>query len=66
MSNGTTGWVTVLFRLPVLYNEDARGHREPIEDEKFEETAGALPAESHLSEICRAGRTAGRERRGGR
>lgn len=42
MSDGTTRWVTVLMRLPVFYNPDARGQRAPIEDEKFLETADAL------------------------
>lgn len=39
MSNGTSGWVTVLLRLPLSYNPDASGHREPVEDEKFLDTA---------------------------
>jgi hypothetical protein len=41
MSNGT-GWVTVLLRLPVFYNPDAHGHRAPVEDEKFLETADEI------------------------
>ena len=42
MSNRTTGWITVLLRLPVLYNADATGHRASVEDEKFLETADDL------------------------
>jgi len=42
MSNGTTRWVTVLLRLPVFYNVDARGHRLPIEDDKFLQTADEI------------------------
>ena len=41
MSNGSRGWVTVLFRLPMFYNPDA-GRRAPVEDEKFLETADEL------------------------
>ena len=39
MSKGTSGWVTVLLRLPLFYNPDASGHREPVEDAKFLVTA---------------------------
>ena len=39
MSNGASGWITVLLRLPLFYNADASGHREPVEDEKFLDTA---------------------------
>ena len=42
MSNGTAGWITVLFRLPVFYNPDAAGYRAPVEDEKFLDTARFL------------------------
>ena len=42
MSDGITPWVTVLLRLPVFYNPDARGHRVPIEDDKFLETANEI------------------------
>ena len=42
MSNGTTGWITVLLRLPVSYNPDAAGYRALIEDEKFLDTADEL------------------------
>jgi hypothetical protein len=42
MSNGTTGWITVLLRLPVFYNPDAAGYRAPVEDEKFLDTADEL------------------------
>ena len=35
MSNGTTGWITVLLRLPVFDNPDAAGYRASIEDDKF-------------------------------
>ncbi len=42
MSNGTTGWITVLLRLPVFYNPDAAGSRAPVEDEKFLDTADEL------------------------
>lgn len=31
--------MTVLLRLPLLYNPDAQGRREPVEDEKFMQTA---------------------------
>jgi hypothetical protein len=39
MSNGTSGWITVLLGLPLFYNPDASGRREPVEDEKFLDTA---------------------------
>lgn len=39
MGRGTSGWLTVLVRLPLSYNPDASGHREPVEDEKFLDTA---------------------------
>jgi hypothetical protein len=39
MSNGTSRWITVLLRLPLFYNPDASGHREPVEEEKFLNTA---------------------------
>jgi len=39
MSKGTSGWVTVLLRLPLFYNPDASGRREPVEDAKFLVTA---------------------------
>lgn len=42
MSNGTSGWVTVLLRLPLFYNPDASGHREPVEDDKFLDTADEI------------------------
>ena len=42
MSNGISGWVTVLLRLPVFYNADAEGRRAPIEDDRFLETADEL------------------------
>jgi hypothetical protein len=42
MSNGRTGWVTVLLRLPVFYNPDAARHRAPVEDDKFLATADEL------------------------
>ncbi len=42
MSNGTTGWITVLLRIPVLYNPDAAGHRAPVEEDKFLDTADEL------------------------
>ena len=42
MSNGTSGWVSVLLRLPVFYNADAEGRRGPIEDDRFLETADEL------------------------
>jgi hypothetical protein len=42
MSNGTTGWITVLLRLPAFYNPEAAGHRAPIEDDKFLDTADEL------------------------
>lgn len=33
------GFVTVLLRLPLFYNSDAQGRREPVEDERFMRTA---------------------------
>ncbi len=42
MSNGTSGWVTVLLRLPLFYNPDASGHRHPVEDGKFLDTADEI------------------------
>ena len=42
MSNGTSGCVTVLLRLPVFYNPDAAGRRAPVEDDKFLDTADEL------------------------
>ncbi len=42
MGNGITGWITVLLRLPVFYNPDTAGKREPIEDEKFRDTADEI------------------------
>ena len=35
-------WLTVLLRLPLFYNPDAAGHRNPIEDDKFLDTADEL------------------------
>ncbi len=34
--------ITVLIRLPLFYNPDARGEREPVEDEKFVRTADEI------------------------
>ena len=42
MSNGTTGWITVLLRFPVFYNPDAAGYRASVEDDKFLDTADEL------------------------
>jgi len=42
MGNGITGWITVLFRLPVFHNPNTAGKREPIEDEKFRDTADEI------------------------
>jgi hypothetical protein len=42
MSNGVTGWITVLLRLPLFYNEDAVGHRAPVGVSRFLETADEL------------------------
>jgi hypothetical protein len=42
MSNGTTGWVTVLLRLPMFYNPDAAGDRASVGDDKFLDTADEL------------------------
>ena len=42
MNNATTGWITVLLRLPVFYNPDAAGYRASVEDDKFLETADEL------------------------
>lgn len=39
MSNGPSGWITVLLRLPLFYNPDTSGHREPVEEVKFLDTA---------------------------
>jgi hypothetical protein len=45
MSGGTSGWVTVLLRLPLFYNPDASGHREPVEEGKFLDTADEVARE---------------------
>jgi hypothetical protein len=42
MSNGSTGWITVLMRLPLFYNPDTSGHRQPVEEGKFLDTAEEL------------------------
>jgi hypothetical protein len=42
MSDGRSGWITVLLRLPVFYNPDAAGRRAPVEDDKFLDTADEL------------------------
>jgi len=42
MSEAGLGWVTALLRLPMFYNPDAAGHRAPIEDGKFVESAAEL------------------------
>jgi len=42
LSNGTTGWITVLLRLPVFYNPNAVGDRAAVEDDKFLDTADEL------------------------
>lgn len=42
MSNGTSGWITVLLRFPLFYNPDASGHRDPVGDEKFLDTADEI------------------------
>ena len=42
MSNGTSSWVTVLLRLPLFYNPDASGYRNPVEDGKFLDTADEI------------------------
>ena len=34
--------VTALIPLPTFYNRDESGERQPVEDEKFEESAGEL------------------------
>ena len=34
--------ITVLMRLPLFYNPDERGHREPVEDQKFVQTADEI------------------------
>lgn len=39
MIGAPSGWVTVLLRLPLLYNPDATGARAPVEIEKFLATA---------------------------
>jgi hypothetical protein len=42
MSNGTSRSITVRLRLPLFYNPDASGHREPVEEEKFLDTADEI------------------------
>lgn len=42
MSKTPASWVTVLLRLPLLYNPDPTGAHVPIEDAKFLETADEL------------------------
>src|SRR5437867_3964372 len=42
MSDGTSGWITVLLRLPLFYNPDASGRREPVQKEKFLDTADEI------------------------
>ncbi len=37
--SAAAGLVTVLLRLPLFYNPDAGGHREPVENESFMRTA---------------------------
>lgn len=39
MAKRGSGVITVLIPLPVLYNPDEAGRQEPVEDEKFEQTA---------------------------
>ena len=39
MAKQGPGVITVLIPLPVLYNADEAGRQEPVEDEKFEQTA---------------------------
>ncbi len=42
MTDGPSGWITVLLRLPLFYHPDAAGVRAPVEDVKFLETAEEL------------------------
>ena len=35
MTDGPSGWVTALLRLPLFYNPDASGARAPVEDATF-------------------------------
>ncbi len=42
MTDAAVGWVTVLLRLPLLYNPDATSARALVEDEKFLTTADEL------------------------
>jgi hypothetical protein len=42
MRAGSSAWVTVLLRLPLFYNPDHAGHRAPVEDEKFRDTADEI------------------------
>ena len=42
MSDGRSGWITVLLRLPLFYNPDTTGHRAQVEDDKFLDTADEL------------------------
>ncbi len=48
MSSGSSTWVTVLLRLPLFYNPDAAGHRAPVEDEKFLDTADEIARRFYL------------------
>lgn len=42
MAGRASRLITVLMRLPLFYNPDARGEREPVEDEKFVQTADEI------------------------
>jgi hypothetical protein len=42
MSDPPSGWITVLLRLPLLYNPDPTGARAPVENEKFLQTADEI------------------------
>ena len=45
MPERSAGIVTVLMRLPLFYNPDVQGEREPVEDEKFVQTADEIARE---------------------
>lgn len=45
MPERSAGIVTVLMRLPLFYNPDVQVEREPVEDEKFVQTADEIARE---------------------
>jgi len=42
VDDASSGWITVLLRLPLFYNPDKDGNRAPVEDEKFLRTADEI------------------------